>query len=831
MKRIMSLLLSSAMLLNFALPAYANTSGSYDRVATHCSQRTIEKYGEPTLDSFLGDVIDVYQPQAVNLVLDTFPVFAEAAATGGFSDEIGLYINIWYNERDNIPFHCQCGFETAASWYEEKDGGSGMALSLTSAAFLERNGSEYVLTNVGAENLVSTLTHEMMHFCMFEYDPVGMNGISDPSQHFYIECKPVMDHIAEEILFPMWFQEGMASTCGNTYVGWIGEFNGMRTTEEKAAGTYTEENVLSKTVTLKDEDDEVFTYYILGYLESMYLGELAYRRSTGGTSEYDAGGQAAFSSAKIAQGLNILLSRLHNGESLSAIIADISDFSDCDDFDRGFITGADGNGHADSLAFVTKLLNYFDDITNGASNDNNTSLLAEFGVPFSSLYTHTETTAPCFAIAPTSDLVPCTADIPTPYTDGGKGDCRPSDEAYSQILDSFDWTAGGPTAAVYTLTFANSTATIVYVIEKIRDRPDFTTIMINTTFQNPHVKAVAYEMGLYGNYPVHFVNDRGDAPEDQTVSAGEHIQEPEAPTAEGCTFIGWYTDDGELWDFENGEVRAEITLYAKWAANQYTITFDTDGGSAAAPITQDFGTKVIAPVSPVRDGFAFIGWDTAIPDTMPAYDMTIRALWAEVSGTAGMRIPSGTARIPSGTAEPAVTAGTTDDTEPVMWAVLSDDNSITVGWDKIKNADSYILFCEKDGKAVKLAETASTEITLKNAKNASTYKFSLKYTRSGSTYSAPKDYKAAISVYFKPAVKAAYKNGRITLTWAEVPGAQSYKVYRYSDGKLKAVGETAKNAVRISASRSKSGTYSYAVKALVNGRWTTVKPSDIAIAC
>lgn len=63
------------------------------------------------------------------------------------------------------------------------------------------------------------------------------------------------------------------------------------------------------------------------------------------------------------------------------------------------------------------------------------------------------------------------------------------------------------------------------------------------------------------------------------------------------------------------------------AVNQYTITFNTDGGSEIAAITQDFNSVVTPPANPVRKGYTFIGWDTEIPATMPAEDITIKALW------------------------------------------------------------------------------------------------------------------------------------------------------------------------------------------------------------
>ena len=77
---------------------------------------------------------------------------------------------------------------------------------------------------------------------------------------------------------------------------------------------------------------------------------------------------------------------------------------------------------------------------------------------------------------------------------------------------------------------------------------------------------------------------------------------------------GWYTslNNGqtfdEKWSFTNNKVTTDITLYAKWIINQYTITFNSNGGSSVSSIMQDYATTVSKPTDPTKVGYTFAGW-------------------------------------------------------------------------------------------------------------------------------------------------------------------------------------------------------------------------------
>ena len=109
-------------------------------------------------------------------------------------------------------------------------------------------------------------------------------------------------------------------------------------------------------------------------------------------------------------------------------------------------------------------------------------------------------------------------------------------------------------------------------------------------------------------------------------------------TRAGYTQVGWATVDGgeKVYDFEDIYTKNEaLTLYPVWNTNKYTITFDTNGGSEIAPITQDYGTEITAPDNPTRKGYTFKGWDKEIPKTMPAENITITARWKDTEKPTG----------------------------------------------------------------------------------------------------------------------------------------------------------------------------------------------------
>ena len=196
------------------------------------------------------------------------------------------------------------------------------------------------------------------------------------------------------------------------------------------------------------------------------------------------------------------------------------------------------------------------------------------------------------------------------------------------------------------------------------------------------------------------------------------IAQPADPTREGHNFTGWYKDPActQRWDFDDW-VTGDMTLYAGWRANSYTITFDTAGGSAIDPITQDYGTTINAPAAPTKTGYTFTGWDKTIPATMPAGDMTIIAQWSINQYTLSFNTAGGSAIDPitqdygttiNAPAAPTKTGYTFIGWEPELPATMPAHNmALTAQW----RINSYTVSLDPNGGRVSPDALSVTYLT------------------------------------------------------------------------------------------------------------------------
>lgn len=132
-------------------------------------------------------------------------------------------------------------------------------------------------------------------------------------------------------------------------------------------------------------------------------------------------------------------------------------------------------------------------------------------------------------------------------------------------------------------------------------------------------------------YTVTFDTDGGSPVSKRTVTEGSKVTMPAAPVKEGFTFVSWYLGDA-VYDFDT-PVTGDITLKAVWKVNEYTVTFDTDGGSEVPSQKVEHGKTVTQPQAPTKDGCTFDGW--YLGDSEYGFDepvtsnITITAHWTQ----------------------------------------------------------------------------------------------------------------------------------------------------------------------------------------------------------
>lgn len=109
---------------------------------------------------------------------------------------------------------------------------------------------------------------------------------------------------------------------------------------------------------------------------------------------------------------------------------------------------------------------------------------------------------------------------------------------------------------------------------------------------------------------------------------------PSNPVKEGYTFNGWYFDSEEKEPYDNQEITSDITLYASWTKNKYTLSFEENGGEIIADLKLDYQDDIPALNNPVREGHEFLGWYTDKEfknefeqNTKIISDMTLYAKW------------------------------------------------------------------------------------------------------------------------------------------------------------------------------------------------------------
>ena len=111
-------------------------------------------------------------------------------------------------------------------------------------------------------------------------------------------------------------------------------------------------------------------------------------------------------------------------------------------------------------------------------------------------------------------------------------------------------------------------------------------------------------------YTVQFVSDHGSFA-DQTIEHGKPIDTAKLtiPPVEGFTFDGWYADENRTIEFDfSTPITSNTTVYAKWTANDYEVSFITEHGKTPTSQNVKYNGTAGNPGELTAEGYTFIGW-------------------------------------------------------------------------------------------------------------------------------------------------------------------------------------------------------------------------------
>ncbi len=218
---------------------------------------------------------------------------------------------------------------------------------------------------------------------------------------------------------------------------------------------------------------------------------------------------------------------------------------------------------------------------------------------------------------------------------------------------------------------------------------------------------------------VTFDSAEGSAVEPQTVAKGYMASKPENPTRAGYEFDGWYNGDN-VFDFDT-KITGDLTLTAHWTAvpaDTFTVTFDSDGGTAVASQKVKKGEKATKPANPQKEGFEFDGWYNGANvfnfETQITSDITLKATWHSVS------------------TECTVTFKVDDDSvyctqKATKWSKIVKPN------DPTKTGLYFLYWTKSDGSEFKFDSDLISENTTLTAKWDNTEYFTVSFNTDGGT--------------------------------------------------------------------------------------------------
>ena len=440
-------------------------------VSIHCSKNAKASMDLEELADFVDLIKYRVQPQAIELLQNSFPAYREAAENKQLGEQIGLYVYFDEEDEDGVLGHRTASADTLAYvsagnlQNENRDYEFKYIIGVNARFFVQMDDLEEPILDADGKarltndektlaNLENTIVHEMMHLFMFDYNRIGMTGIADtkllPSNENNgdeAEAQNTLNAVYEHIAmarFPTWFMEGLATSVENNYQFRYETFNLLSYAGEGQISDWYSPEILRNAYTTSvfrvdpnkpehvtyfdleagerkdmDPNQVVDANYVSGYLACLYLGELAANKMGESSMNMGENGSYVYESDVIREGINTVLWRLHEGETLDAVISSISDgmFADTKDFEQKFI-----KGDADSTEFCAGFLNYMRALSQDENRQflPNGSILYPFDCDYATPLDRTKNgDSALFRIGDSSDYVPSTADM-RDVADGGR---------------------------------------------------------------------------------------------------------------------------------------------------------------------------------------------------------------------------------------------------------------------------------------------------------------------------------------------------------------------------------------------------------------------------
>ncbi len=190
-----------------------------------------------------------------------------------------------------------------------------------------------------------------------------------------------------------------------------------------------------------------------------------------------------------------------------------------------------------------------------------------------------------------------------------------------------------------------SESTVPYgstVVAPIYDVEGYTVVWSSDT-SSIVTDTVVYSSLISNENTITFVTNDGSSVSDIVQDKDTTLTQPEDPTKEGYTFVGWFTDTTleTPYIFPNVMPVESLVLYAKWEADTHVLTFQNNNETEDTILSQKTGTQLAQISDPIWQGYTFSGWFSddsltvpfTFPELMPVDNMTVYGKWVALDIT------------------------------------------------------------------------------------------------------------------------------------------------------------------------------------------------------